>query len=328
MYTVYNNLTSTFIKFGSLFKLYAFGFPVKKFVYGVLKDPYSAQNNGRLNSIFNYYKSNPNIMFFGSRSDKILLNFILQKDYKTFIRKCPHFFMLVLKSNVPVHVIPSAEIFNPSDFKSGDAIVAATGQRVEFKTFTYLHDNRSLYLAKQFGGNKTNSSLCLSVLYKSVLPATEPLYITPGGFKASLLSLGFDISKVDVFSVEHLQSFLLEPTYLVKFFKVLDVSYSSYVDQHFNMLESTLKDVISFSTQRDIQKKAKAYLAGLQAERLDYFNGTSLNNRTRTVTKFTNMRDIPDLETLAQIDAEIAEAEDECPEDIMSTVVSWFDSKN
>jgi hypothetical protein len=153
---IYNFVTNVRLTF--------FGRPITKFVQEIVQNPFSARTDLVLKQKYHFYKQRYPFLVL-NKGERIILNFILVRDYETMVNELPHFFYLTLKYQSAIHSVPNVGCLNPADYKSGDLIVEKFGISVKTKSHFFFCFANFYDLKTQYALNPVINPIWLNLLY-------------------------------------------------------------------------------------------------------------------------------------------------------------------
>lgn len=300
-YTIYQNI-----------KLMLYGRPLEPYVASIVRDPFKARHDVMLKQQYDFYRKNKNFLLL-NKGQRIILNFMLLRDYETMVNELPHFVYLSLKYKSPVYSVPSLPHLNPVDFKSGDFIVDKNNISIEAKSYARLHPAALSDLDQQFGRSCFNSKLHLNILYGIYYrEGIESLYLS------SLTKISFRRENINILSLENLNASTTGAE-ISTFFKIYNFSWFAYKERQYFHISSKLQEVISNSSQEKEIKICKSQLSILQNQKKQF-----LSSQTLTIKKH-NLKIVEDFD-LSKVDETYYNnmPDDQSPEDFMSDITDWF----
>lgn len=291
-------------------RIFLHGRPIEGFVSKVIADPFKARSDVRLQEQYEFYRKNRHLLLL-NKSQRIVLNFILTRDYNILVNELPHFYYLTVKYGCPVYCIPSLTGMNPKDYKSGDFIVDKGGLCVESKSYVLLRQEKLSDIRAQFSLNSLNSILHFNIFYGSLnsdLVLADCLQV--------LKELRFQQNNINLMSLTEFKLYHTEE-HLIKFFKTYNMSWFLYKEIQYSHISLQLNKIISHTENKDAIALCYKYLYALEAEKKNLsFSGSKKQNKTQFIEDFN----------LSQVDETYYNniCDSEAPEDFMPDVNDWF----
>lgn len=291
-------------------RIFFHGRPIEGFVKKVISDPFKARSDVRLQEQYEFYRKNKHLLLL-NKSQRIVLNFILLRDFETMVNELPHFFLLTIKHNCPVYSLPSFSGMNPVDLKSGDFVVSNLGVCVESKSYAFLRLEKINSIKLQYGLNTTNSTLLLNIFFGLVESD-----LIKSNYMSALEELNFQPFNINLISIADLQLLHTEQN-IFKFFNMYNISWFIYKDKQYDCITLQLQQIINCSRDHNAVTLSKKYLEIIENERKNIF---STRGRKKSKLKFVedfnlNQVDLTYYDNLSDL---------ETPEDFISDVGDWF----